>query len=204
MEARWALASLVCFAAFFALAAIVSTRPPTRTDRLAIALRGYGVPLAILFTRLGRWYVVTFVCIAALAVTWSAGRHAVTIVAWVGLSQLLSQAVVMMFKHRLRRIRPDYWLHVQEADTSCPSGHSVTGLVFYATLASLAAASPALPHAVAVVAVVALAICAVGLPWSRLALGAHYFTDVVCGLLFGAGWAFALYALALRAGAVPS
>ena len=41
-------------------------------------------------------------------------------------------------------------------------------------------------------------VCAVGISWSRLALGAHYLTDVVGGLLFGAAFLCAALAIILR------
>jgi len=43
-----------------------------------------------------------------------------------------------------------------------------------------------------------LAVCAVAIPWSRLALGAHYATDVLGGLLLGAAWLCLVFAALLR------
>jgi len=50
----------------------------------------------------------------------------------------------------------------------------------------------------AATAIVILVICIVGIPWSRLALGAHYLTDVAGGVLFGAGWLCITLALIAR------
>jgi undecaprenyl-diphosphatase len=40
-----------------------------------------------------------------------------------------------------------------------------------------------------------LAFCVIGIPWSRVALGAHYVTDVAGGLLYGVAWLFAYVTL---------
>jgi membrane-associated phospholipid phosphatase len=38
----------------------------------------------------------------------------------------------------------------------------------------------------------------IGIPWSRLALDAHYATDVIGGLVFGCGWLCATIAIVGR------
>jgi membrane-associated phospholipid phosphatase len=107
----------------------------------------------------------------------------------------------MRLKLAFHRTRPDAWLHIREVDFSYPSGHSVTA-VFFVGLALLACDAP-VPRPLVSTLVALLAVGAIGLPWSRLALGAHYLTDVIGGLLFGLGWlcivAIALLRLAARA-----
>ncbi len=58
--------------------------------------------------------------------------------------------------------------------------------------------------AVAVPVVAVLLVCAVGIPWSRLALGAHYLTDVAGGLLLGAAFLCAALAVILRFAPAPA
>jgi undecaprenyl-diphosphatase len=103
------------------------------------------------------------------------------------LSQILSQTVVELCKARFARTRPDYWLVGLEAGHSYPSGHATTAVVFFTGWAIAAALSP-LPYAVKYVAATMLVLWAAGVSWSRLALGAHYVSDVVGGTIFGAGW----------------
>jgi undecaprenyl-diphosphatase len=110
------------------------------------------------------------------------------------LSQILSQIIVELIKARYARARPDYWLVGLEAGHSYPSGHATTAVVFFAGWALVAIFSP-LPDTVKALLAIALALWAVGVSWSRLALGAHYVSDVAGGTLFGAGWLCAVSAL---------
>jgi undecaprenyl-diphosphatase len=202
VEPRWWVAAGLFFVAFAIVGRYHSSRPPRRLDIAALALRGKGVFLAAFFTLLGRWYAVALICLAALAFAFAA-RADLRLVVAVAASQLVSQGVVSALKQVFRRVRPDHWFIFQEPDTSFPSGHSVTAIVFYLALALLLARAHAGLHPIALVGVVAFSICVAGLPWSRLALGAHYLSDVSGGLLFGAGWLCTLTALAYRFGYAP-
>jgi undecaprenyl-diphosphatase len=101
------------------------------------------------------------------------------------------------------RSRPDAWLGIQERDLSYPSGHAVTAMVFFLGFALLAWYAP-LPRPVATAIVVMLGICVVGIPWSRLALSAHYLTDVMGGLLLGTAFLCAALAVIVRIEGVTS
>jgi undecaprenyl-diphosphatase len=88
----------------------------------------------------------------------------------------------------------------QEADRSYPSGHATTGIAFYLALFMLVLDAHVVPRPIWIGALIGLGACSVGIPWSRLALGAHYLSDVAGGLLLGAGWLFVLLALAAGRG----
>lgn len=199
IEVRLWIGAAGCFAAFAALGAYVTSRPPTRIDLAAGALRGELIPIAAFFTALGRTLPLLGIALAVLVLSLALRRSVVPVLALVA-SQVLAQGAIAVVKPTYHRMRPDHWLLYHEKDFSFPSGHSATAIVFYAVLAWLFWQSP-LPRPVAAVAASAAAICVVGLPWSRLALGAHYFTDVVGGLLFGCGWVCVASAIALRIGA---
>ncbi|MBV9272179.1 MAG: phosphatase PAP2 family protein, partial [Candidatus Eremiobacteraeota bacterium] len=112
----------------------------------------------------------------------------------VAVSQLASQGVLEGFKQLFARHRPDYWLIGLERGFSYPSGHASTAITFFATWAAivlLSAASRELKIGIAMV----LFAWAAGIVWSRLALGAHYLTDVTGGMLFGIAWMCAVAAL---------
>lgn len=188
----WATAVL-CALAVLALGAAVASRTPTRVDVEAGALRGMATPLAFFFTALGRWPVLLGLAVVTTVAAASLRLHLTGFIVLFA-AQVLSQAANAGLKLLFHRARPDAWLGVQERDLSYPSGHAVTAVVFFTGLAILVWQSP-LPRPFAVATVSVLAVCALGIPWSRLALGAHYLTDVTGGLLLGASFLCAAFAV---------
>jgi membrane-associated phospholipid phosphatase len=198
-EVRFAAAALGCFALVALLGAYVSSRTPLRLDVEAIALRGVAVPLAATFTLLGRWYSVTLILALGFFIAVTLRVDVLPLVA-VAIAQMGSQAMAALFKRTFHRVRPDHWLLWQEADRSYPSGHATTGIAFYLALFMLVLDAHVVPRPIWIGALIGLGGCSVGVPWSRLALGAHYLSDVAGGLLLGAGWLFVLLALATGRG----
>ena len=195
-ESRLWPAAFACALAAFALGALVANREPSRLDVAAQSLRGGAVPLALFFTALGRWPVLIGLGVVAFgaAMVLRAGAPAVTVLLG---AQVVSQAVNALAKPVFHRARPGGELGIKETDLSFPSGHSVTAVVFFAGFAILAWHAP-LPRPLAAVLCAGLLACAVAIPWSRLALGAHYLTDVIGGLLLGAAFLCAALAVLLR------
>jgi membrane-associated phospholipid phosphatase len=202
LEVRLWIVALVCAVAVFALGVLVANRPPTALDVAAGALRGHAVPLALFFTALGRWPVLFGLGVAAAA-TAVALRTGLTAVAMLYAAQVVSQGANAGVKLLFHRARPDAWLRIHETDLSFPSGHAVTAVVFFAGFALLAWHAP-LPRPIAGALVAVLLVCAIGIPWSRLALAAHYATDVLGGLLFGTAFLCAALALILRYASIRS
>jgi undecaprenyl-diphosphatase len=125
-------------------------------------------------------------CVAAF-VLFAVARWPLRIPLAMMISQMLSQAAVELAKARYSRTRPDYWLVGLEAGHSYPSGHATTAVVFFCGWALVAAFStlpPPIKQGIAVLFV----LWAAGVSWSRLALGAHYVSDVLGGTAFGAAW----------------
>lgn len=191
----WGL-SIALVTAFLLLGRFVSTRPLTWIDIEGRKARGTLPALALLFTRSGRG--LPLLAIGALA---TLGLYLLKKPLWIPLgisaSQLLSQGVVELLKRRFSRERPDDWLGRQERGLSYPSGHATTAVVFFGGWL-LALASVPMPPAMSVVAGVVLAGWMIGIGWSRVALGAHYPTDVLGGVLFGSAWMCAVLAMVLR------
>ncbi len=185
-------AALACAVAMTVLGIVVSRRPPGALDVAGYALRGHGVAVAKTFTLLGYaplLFVLSAVAVA-VAVVVHAGRPAIaTLLA----AQALSQSATTFVKLGFRRPRQTTWVGFHEPDMSFPSGHTATAIVFFAGFAILALHAP-LPGALDAVVVALLLACAIAIPWSRLALGAHYATDIVGGALFGGAWLFAALA----------
>jgi len=92
-----------------------------------------------------------------------------------------------LFKELFARPRPGQWFGLHEASFSYSSGHATLSLVFYGLWAYLLWRTlPPTQWRAASVAVLGLWIVAIG--WSRLALGAHYPTDMLGGYLLGSIW----------------
>lgn len=191
----WWLFATAFLASFIVLGLHVSRYPPTQFDVAAVALRGIGTPLAAVFTALGRWWVVAAVILLAATVAVKSGNH-VAPVFWILGSQAASQGAVNGCKRLFRRTRPEGWLLYHEPDLSFPSGHATTAIVLFGGLLFFAQRAPALHGALGLTIDAALGACIVGIPWSRLALGAHFATDVIGGILFGCGWSCVMLGIA--------
>ena len=128
------------------------------------------------------WQIVTVVTALVLLVRrrWRlAGFVVVTIAA----SSLLNTAV----KATVNRSRPVVAQpFVNEPGASFPSGHSQGALVGYGVL--LLILLPALSRGWQRTAVIAAVLMVVGIGFSRVALAAHFVSDVVAGFVLGAVW----------------
>lgn len=164
-------------------------------DRAAFVLRGHAVRAAFFFTLLGRWRIVTVLAALALFIAMLL-REQLTPVLAILVTHGVSQATNSLLKVLYGRPRPyEFVTHHVEPEKSYPSGHAVTAIVFYGGFAVLATRAP-FPPLVEIAVQCALVVCIIAIPWSRLALGAHYLSDVVGGTMLGIGWlgaAFALY-----------
>jgi undecaprenyl-diphosphatase len=192
-SAAFGACAIVAFVLVAALGAYVTSRTPTRLDVEAVVLRGTATPLAAWFTSLGYWP-----SLAVLSIALVTGFTRLSDSPWLPLalvaSHSLSQVAIAAIKPAYHRTRPDYWLIRREVDTSFPSGHSATAITFFLAALLLVSHAPVAP-AVRIVGTAVLAGCVVGIPWSRLVLGAHYLTDVIGGLLFGSGWLAASFSI---------
>jgi undecaprenyl-diphosphatase len=187
------LGALAFGCAFLLLGSYVKRTRPGWPDTLAPYVFGRGVGLARVFTISGyaRWVGVVLAASLGLALAAGASFVPVVVVASV---QAASQIAVSMVKLAYRRARPEDWRFKREMGLSYPSGHATTAVVVYGMLLWLAYHDVA-PAPLRYASVCALALWSAGICWSRIALGAHYPTDVLGGALFGA--AFALGGIAL-------
>jgi undecaprenyl-diphosphatase len=194
------LAVAVAAAALYVwLGAAVSHAPPSGIDLAGRALAGDATRVALVFTVSCWWYVLVVLAlvIIAVAVRFPAWR-ARTIYALV--TTLITWQVSDALKNVFRRPRPDYWRLIHEPSFSYSSGHAMFALLVYWTWAWFIWNSD-LPRAVRLTVAPALALWGCGVIWSRLALGAHYVTDLIGGLLLATA-ALALASAISRAIAV--
>jgi membrane-associated phospholipid phosphatase len=89
-------------------------------------------------------------------------------------------------QHFFARPRPIEWVIKHETSFSYPSSHAAIATGFYALWAVMLYFSE-LPTRIRSIGAVLLAALAIGICWSRLALGAHYLTDLVGGALLAVG-----------------
>jgi membrane-associated phospholipid phosphatase len=194
MTGRLMAAGAVCLVLFVGLGLFIVRHPLPRLDALGAGLRGMNVPLATVFTVSGYGTALTLLGLGAVAAALGL-RLPLKIPLAILVSQAVSQALANGSKDLFARARPDAWLYRHEPGFSYPSGHAVTAVVFYGAWAVVLWMSP-LPPAARLGGTALLAAWALGIGWSRVALGAHYPTDVIGGFLFGAAWlCFALAAL---------
>jgi membrane-associated phospholipid phosphatase len=170
-------------AAYVALGAAVSGGPPGAIDRAGLALVGQGVPPALALTRIGHFPVYAVLCMLLLA--FGLVRRE-----WLG-RVVLSIAVLVaawqtsdLFKFAFHRPRMEGWIAIHETSYSYASGHATLALAFYGLWTAYVLQSE-LPRATRITVAAALVLLILGIGWSRLALGAHYVTDVVGGYLLG-------------------
>lgn len=183
-------AAATLFILFVLLGMRVSRAPLNALDARGAALRARATPLAMFFTKCGRSLPLSIGYALAIGI-YALIRLPVWLPLVLAASQLVSQLVVEGFKTLYRRTRPDYWLAGLEAGHSYPSGHSATAMITFAAWAWVIAASALTPDLrIALAAIFGL--WALGIMWSRLALGAHYLSDVAGGALFGGAWICAL------------
>jgi undecaprenyl-diphosphatase len=180
-ELARALLAIVAWLALMQLGGVVSHAPPSAFDLSSASLIGKDVPVALFFTRAGTFPVYVVLCIAVIIVgiVWRmwllpAVVSVVTLIAAWRLSDLV--------KDVFARPRMPDWIAIHETSYSYPSGHAALSLTFYGLWIFFIARS-SLPTSVrrALAAAVFAWIAAIG--WSRLALGAHYPTDLIGGYL---------------------
>ncbi len=141
-------------------------------------------PLAAFLTSLGRFPAYATFCTGVLLVGAVRRRRLGAAVTAVGLL-LVAESTSDWFKAAYRRPRPAHWLVTHETSFSYASGHATNSMVFFGFWAYMALRS-GLPQPLRIALALGLCSLSAGIGWSRLALGAHYPTDVLGGYLLGA------------------
>ncbi len=178
------LVAVVAAVLYAALGASVSHAPPSAIDRAARPLAGQEIHLAWIFTGSCLWPVlVSLGAIGVVVAFFVRGTWRERIVTSV-LTTLVFWQVSNVLKDLIRRPRPEYWYLVRESSWSYSSGHAMFATIVYWLWAYFVWKS-GLPVALRLPLTVLLALWGCGVIWSRLALGAHYVTDLTGGVLLG-------------------
>jgi undecaprenyl-diphosphatase len=144
--------------------------------------------LALDVTALGAGTVVWLVVIIASVYLWVSRHRWSAALLWVSIlgSGLINTIMKLFFQRERPHLFP--WRVPYAGLSSFPSGHSMTSMVCYATLAYLIARLvPSRFLRRFTIFVAALIIVLIGL--SRMYLGVHYPTDVAAGFIMGLAWA---------------
>ena len=146
-----------------------------------IAWVNVAAPLAWLITWLGFFPVLLplAIALAIVAIAVPAWRARLTFAI---LSLLIAWRGTDAWQHFFARPRRPDWVIKHELSFSYPSSHATIAIAFYLLLAVFIARST-LPGRAWIAS--ALAALAVAIMWSRLALGAHYLSDIAGGFLWG-------------------
>lgn len=180
---------------FGVLEDVVSGDPLVRADtavhNMLLGLRSQMADrVMIATTELGGAAVVGALVAAVLAwLVWRRAWHAAAY--WVA-AAAGSALIGLAIKAALHRVRPEPLYTGWEA-FSFPSGHATAGAAIYGFLAVLLAREARPAWQVLSAAAAALMVVLIG--FSRVYLGAHWFSDVVAGIAFGTAW-MALLAIA--------
>lgn len=175
---------MALFGAFAILGALVSVGPPGAFDSAADALVGQAPGLALALTSIGLFpaYVVLCVFVLALGVVRRVRLDD-------AVASVLALAVMWkisdLAKDYFARPRPEHWILRPETSYSYPSGHTVLSMTFYGFWAA-AVWSGSLSAGPKRALLLGFAALVAGIGWSRLALGAHFPTDLLGGYLLGA------------------
>lgn len=183
----------VALALFVLLGRIFARKPFAFVDRIGARISGTAVPIAVVFTRSG--YTPALTGLATLGALGAiALRAPLAPVAVLIAFQLLGQLAANAAKRYVARLRPEVWHFREELGFAYPSGHAVTAIIFYVGWATLITRWPLFANAHAAIFELAAA-WALGIGWSRVALGAHRITDIIGGYLLGGALLCVLVAL---------
>ncbi len=117
--------------------------------------------------------IVGFLLLSLLFV----GKKSLFLILAVGLNQIINQVLKMI----IARPRPDFPHLVVEGGYSCPSGHAMGSVMFYGVLCYFLWQSN-LNKALKLGLMAALMLITVGIGFSRIYLGVHFFSDIIAGM----------------------
>jgi len=174
--------ALTAFAGFVALGAYAARNgEPTALLSWQEAIVGHSALVAWWLTWACYVQILVPVAVILLIAAWLAPAWRARILFSI-VALLLCWRGADLFQHVFARPRPLDWIVKHETAFSYPSSHAAVATGFYGLWAVMLYKSE-LPRAVRVAGGIALAGIALAICWARLALGAHYVTDLLGGAL---------------------
>ena len=154
----------------------------TSIQRFVISMRrDFLTVLLKIITYSANWQTIVLVCAAFLTMKKTRIKMGVPL----SIASAISTGIYKCAKMIYARPRPEIDFHlIEQAGLSFPSGHSMTGLVFYGLLIYFIAKYGKENRAQkALISLVSVLIVLIG--FSRVYLGVHYPTDVLAGWFLG-------------------
>jgi undecaprenyl-diphosphatase len=177
----FATSAVVALALFLALARAVGRNPdPAWLLTIETAWVNHSTLVAWWLTWFGYAYVLGPVCLVLLFVAWRYPQWRVRALFSIFMLVLCWQGADFA-QHFFARPRRLDWVVKHETAFGFPSSHATIATGFYGLWATFAACSSLRGR---VWLSIGLGLLALGICWSRLALAAHYLTDVLGGFLF--------------------
>lgn len=161
----------------------VAHTPAYGVDLAGAALAGEAPRVALAFTASCWWEVLVAFGAIGIAVAVRSRACRARIVTSIVTTVVFWQ-VSNALKDAFGRPRPAYWRLIHETSPSYSSGHAMFATIVYGLWAFFVWKSD-LPAPVRTMVPPVLLLWACGVIWSRLALGAHYVTDLAGGVLLG-------------------
>lgn len=159
-------------------------------DAVLLWLHGYDSPrlesFALELSGLGAGLAVFIVLLTGTAFLWASRHRYSVLLLWMAVAG--GQVLNVLLKSLFARPRPQLFRwHSTARLSSFPSGHALTAVIVYATLAYLVARlTPS--HGMRVLTFAVALVLVLGIGWSRLYLGVHYPSDVAAGYAIGFAW----------------
>src|SRR5437763_1284520 len=170
---------------------VIHQDPITRFDltlvdwlRTHVGPRGLGIARAL--SALGSAYVMLGLALG-VAFVLAMGRHGLLLEGWI-IAFLGGAVLNTALKTAIHRPRPEHSTILSSQSWSFPSGHAMESLIAYGMLAYLLVVLVPGAHKRRFIIVLSTSLLVLGIGWSRLYLGVHYFSDVVGGYAGGVLW----------------
>jgi undecaprenyl-diphosphatase len=178
------IAGIILFALFFALGGyVVRHGEPAALWSFAQAVRGRAIGLAWAFTNAG-WAQVLAPLYAMCLIFAAVNKRWRVRALYVILVALICWGLADGFQHFFARPRRGDWLIRHEHAFSYPSSHAAISTGFYFLWGWVLLHSE-LRRSIRYSSFIVLTAFTLGIVWSRLALAAHYPTDVLGGIMLG-------------------
>jgi undecaprenyl-diphosphatase len=177
--------AIILFAGLWWLGLHVTTHgEPPLLWAFAKSVRGHAIWVAWAFTNAGYAKVLAPLYAVCIAVAIFSKRWRLR-AAFAVMSGLIAWGAADGVQRLFARPRRTDWLIRHEHAFSYPSSHATISTAFY-LLAGVLVLRSELPRPLRYVVFAVLAVLWLGILWSRLALAAHYPTDIIGGVCLGA------------------